>query len=718
MKRKPKMLCIGRRIDLAASVGSGAEGKPRRFSIEAYDGGPLPVDGFDQDVIVDLATTEFPEAMPLLIDHQADVENTVGSTDVIENNGQSLQIGGVVTATSAKALQVVEQFDRGQKWQASIGVRIGDLQEIAAGQVVVVNKQQFRGPVLVARNNMCFETSVLPAGADWTTRVNLAARAALLKGTATMPPTFEEWLAKNSVDVADLDDAMRALLTKTYDMEINGTQQPVTPPPPPIPAAAPIVAQPVTPAMTAAARNQFQAKASDDLLASMRKTQADEHRRVNEIEKLTIGHPEVRATAVEKGWSPMEAENAVLKANARGKSPDNTRRGGSVAACTPEILTAAICQTRKVPGHEKQFKDEVLQAAHTQFRGGIGLQQLLLHAACMNGYDAGPGERLSNGNLRNVLKAAFSSNGGELRAAFSTVSLPGILSNVANKELLAGYEADESLMLWKEIADIKSVSDFKTVTAYRMLENMTYEELGAGGKIKHGSLSEESYTRSARTYAKMFSLTRTDIINDDLGAFDDLRKRLGMGAAIALSDAFWRTFLDDDAFFTTARGNYIEGSTTNLGTDGVGLQLGITAFRNLESPTADGSKRIGGEPKILLVPNELAYIAEQFYVTTNLGGGTTVANANIHANKYKPIIVPWLSDSSFTGYSATAWYLLRDPARYAPMTVSFLDGVETPTVESAEADFDTLGVDFRGYHDFGADRSEYLAGVKSKGAAG
>jgi hypothetical protein len=28
-----------------------------------------------------------------------------------------------------------------------------------------------------------------------------------------------------------------------------------------------------------------------------------------------------------------------------------------------------------------------------------------------------------------------------------------------------------------------------------------------------------------------------------------------------------------------------------------------------------------------------------------------------------------------------------------------------------------LGIQFRGYHDFGVDKSEYLAGVKSKGAA-
>ena len=52
-----------------------------------------------------------------------------------------------------------------------------------------------------------------------------------------------------------------------------------------------------------------------------------------------------------------------------------------------------------------------------------------------------------------------------------------------------------------------------------------------------------------------------------------------------------------------------------------------------------------------------------------------------------------------------------------PVVVSFLNGQRSPTVESADADFNTLGIQLRGYHDFGCSQSEYLAGIKSKGAA-
>jgi phage major head subunit gpT-like protein len=221
----------------------------------------------------------------------------------------------------------------------------------------------------------------------------------------------------------------------------------------------------------------------------------------------------------------------------------------------------------------------------------------------------------------------------------------------------------------------------------------------------------------------MLGITRTDIINDDLGAFDDLRERLGRGASKKFNNIFWASFMNNSSFFTTARTNYIEGSGTVLGLDGVGLQAGVTAYRKMRTPAADGSRRMGvsaGRPTIILIPPELEFIARTHYVSigVNTGGAATetkVPNANIFAGLYRPVIQDRLSDSAFTGYSTTAWYLLGDNLK--PMVVSFLNGNETPTVESTDADFNTLGIQFRGYHDFGTDKSEYLSGVKVKGAA-
>jgi hypothetical protein len=47
--------------------------------------------------------------------------------------------------------------------------------------------------------------------------------------------------------------------------------------------------------------------------------------------------------------------------------------------------------------------------------------------------------------------------------------------------------------------------------------------------------------------------------------------------------------------------------------------------------------------------------------------------------------------------------------------VAFLNGQESPTIETAEADFNVLGIQMRGYHDFGCALQDPRGGTKSKG---
>ncbi len=94
-----------------------------------------------------------------------------------------------------------------------------------------------------------------------------------------------------------------------------------------------------------------------------------------------------------------------------------------------------------------------------RFRGGIGLQELLLEAAWANGY-SGRNFRDS----RNVLKFAFNPG---IEAGLSTIDIGGILSNVANKFLLEGFFSVERT--WRNITAVRNVSDFKTVTSYRLV---------------------------------------------------------------------------------------------------------------------------------------------------------------------------------------------------------------------------------------------------------
>jgi hypothetical protein len=170
-------------------------------------------------------------------------------------------------------------------------------------------------------------------------------------------------------------------------------------------------------------------------------------------------------------------------------------------------MEAALCLAGKLAGVEGHFSEQVLQTAHERFHGRIGLQELLLEAAWANGYTG----RTFRSDMRGVLMAAF-----------STFSLPGILSNTANKFLLQAFNAVESN--WRAIAAVRSVTDFKQVTSHRLVADLMYEEVGADGELKHGKVSEEEYAEGARVHRRGFEPAKDTPRNADRTRDRDVRR--------------------------------------------------------------------------------------------------------------------------------------------------------------------------------------------------
>jgi len=298
-------------------------------------------------------------------------------------------------------------------------------------------------------------------------------------------------------------------------------------------------------------------------------------------------------------------------------------------------------------------------------------------------------------------------------AGTSTISISGILSNVANKFLLEGFYHVERT--WRNICATRNVRDFKTVTSYRLTGTDQYEKVAPGGELKHGTLGNESYTNQADTYGLVLNIDRRDIINDDLGAITSVPRKLGRGSGLKINDVFWTEFMANSAFFATGNNNYISGATTVLSIGG--LTKAEQTF--MDQVDSDG-KPIGTMPAILLVPTALSAVASQLNKSLELRDTTASTKypvANPHAGRFRAETSRYLSNSSYTGYSSAAWYLLADPADLAAIEVAFLNGQEAPTIETADADFNTLGIKMRGYHDFGVALQDKRAGVKSKGEA-
>lgn len=659
--------------EVEGDVEAGADGMPRlpRFEMLAYTGGPMRIGGWRWPVIVDLAGLAIPsQSRPIRFGH--DMQSGVGHTDAIHIDNGKLLARGTVSRDTVAAKEIVISARNGFPWQASIGASVEEFEFVKAEQKVLVNGREFMGPVNVVRKSTLGEISFVDLGADGQTSASVAANAT---------PHRQETL--------EMGDSIT----------IGASAQPSVPSSDGSPnAAASLHANPPAPAAPERVATELP---SANIVERMRAEAAAETTRIATIRRLCAGrHADIEARAIRDGWDATRTELEILRTNRPTAPAVQVHANQGVSG---HLLEAACMLTAKLDQVEDLFDDQTLDAASKRFRGGIGLQELLLEAAWANGY-TGRNFR----NARDVLKFAFQP---DMEAGFSTIDIGGILSNVANKFLLEGFFALERT--WRNICAVRNVSDFKAVTSYRLIGKDQYEQVPPGGEIKHGTLGNETYTNKADTYGLMLSIDRRDIINDDLGAVTTVPRKLGRGSGLKINDVFWAEFLKNSDFFKEANNNFLTGAAMGLGIDG--LTAAEVAF--MDQVDSD-NKPIGIMPAILLVPTALSAMGTQLFKALEFRDNTTNKSYpinNPHQGKFRVEVSRYLSNKQYEGYSSKAWYLLADPADLPVIEVALLNGQEAPTIETAEADFSVLGIRCKGYHDFGVSKQDPRGGVKSKG---
>jgi len=649
----------------------------------------MTVAGYYWPVVVDLAgMTVRSQTRPILYSH--DAAQIVGHSEKISVTAQTIKVSGKVSGISAAASEVTALGDNGFPWQASIGAEVQQLEFVDRGNTVKVNGRNVSGPVYVARRTSLREISFAALGADDNTTASIAAS---LSPQEHRSMEFSQWLSANGFDAQNLTGTQLDILQSAF--EATGADLPdddsddadEEPAKSPKPVAAAVDAQSIQKQV-----REIQA-AEADRTSSIKLVCAKYGISSARIDGKEVASLE--AHAIREGWSAEKTELEALRAS-RPTSP--AIHVAQDFSGNLSVLECAVAKSAQLPDREQRFDVRTLDAADKQYRTGVGLQRLLIMAASAAGFPVPPGP------IRQVSRDF-------LRAAFTMHEISGILSNTGNKLLLSSFNAVESV--WRSIAAIGQVNDFKTVTRFRLIEDAKFERVGPDGRLKHAGFEEESFSNKAETYGKILSLTRQDIINDDLGALSTRAQKIGRGAALELNEVFWNEFNTNSTFFTTPRKNYFEGAATNLQSSS--LQTAEQMFMDQVDPKGNP---LGLTPAILLVASSNSVTARELFNSTGLITGSAGKNMaiNVFAGRYRPEVSAYVGNAAFGG-SQTAWYLLADPNDLATIEVVFLNGQQTPVIEEAEADFDTLGIAMRGYFDFGVAKQEWRAGVKSKGIA-
>lgn len=633
----------------------------------AYSGSPIHQGWYPVEMIVDLAGMEIAPQIPLLLSHWNDPSARLGVVEATIQNGEIRVKGGIDTATE-EGRDIVQKGKK-YEWQLSIGADVIATERMTAQETRTINNKTFTGEYLVITKSRLREVSVVAVGADANTHMQIAAS---FNNHSNVHSTNKE------VKMDPKDKPTGQVENKNPGIEAgHGAESDQNRP-------------------DAAAQ-------AAELKAAREEARQAETDRITAINKATADFPEIRERAISAGWTAEHTASVIEAAKEiAAKHPQATgnfiiRTGPAVDA---KAIEAALSLRVGVKPEtiEASCGKQALDVADGHLRG-LSLKDVMVEVA-----------RIEN----KPVDVGFKDE--TIRAAFSTASLPGILSNVANKRALQAFNMQESIA--EKLCSAGDLNDFKESERYRMTDIGDLEVIPEGGEIKSGSLGEDKATNKLVTYGKLFTLTREMIYNDDLGEFLKIPIAMGMRAKRKIDQVFFARLLsnptqsDGNALFSAAHKNYKAGTTSALSVDS--LEKAIALFMD---QTDSDDQPIAVSPKFLLVPTNLFPLAQRLTMSSVLIGGSDVAPATNVISNYNltPVSSPYLANSKYAGYSETGWYLFGDPNQVDTFEIGYFQGRKVPTVERGEVDFNRLGIGFRVYFDFGIREQDYRGFNFNKG---
>ena len=493
-----------------------ASGSKPKVAGLAYSGGKMNLPGWKFPVVVDLAGMEIPDTVPLLTNHENKTDARVGVVTASIKDS-ALEISGEIVSDSKDAQDIVAQGKSGADWQLSIGADVRECELVKGSREI--NGQTFDGPFYHVQKSVLREVSVVAVGADAATKMKVTAQ-------------FN--LTNNSKGDVMTDDEKKVNASGENNGDAEKTEK-----------------SQIAPDVKAKAEMDLTATAQEAAVAAVKA----ERERVSAIQAICAGEfPEIEKEAVSAGWTPDVVTKKVLETIRAERPAANVNiaiHSKPEGEDMRKTVEAAMCLRVGVDADtlEKSYGAKTVEAAMVEM--DMPLKQVMIECMKMDGIPYSRG---------------FDNE--TIRAAFSSVSLPGILSNVANKKLLQSYEAQP--VIATKLCSTGDLNDFKETERFRLTDVGDLLPIAPDGEIKDGGLIEEGAKNQLETYGKKFCLTRKMIINDDLGAFMKVPVAMGNRAARLI----------DQLFFSRLLQNPTQADGKALFSSGFPFRIVITDARN------------------------------------------------------------------------------------------------------------------------------------------
>ena len=432
-------------------------------------------------------------------------------------------------------------------------------------------------------------------------------------------------------------------------------------------------------------------------ISDYRRQMAEEYERTTKIQAMCREYPEIGKRAILNGLTLEQTELEVLRAERAKGVAHLTAHNSDQSAFDAKVLEAAMARDLKIFATDAElcaeYGEQTLDAAEKLKR--VSFRKL--------GAAAG-------------IRGEYQDDRRAWLHAFTTTSLPQVFEDVSNKLLMQTIKHRDTT--YREICNITSVPNYQEFRRYRVYSSILYEPIGPDGRIKHAQpMQDEKFTISVEKRAIMFSIDDQMLVNDDMGVFKNSAQMLVDGWLNTINYAVWSEFMNDPegTFYRTQDHSLLTGkplSTNNL----------VEAYQEFMKKTLPTGEDLGFAPTILLVPPALMFTAREilnatWYNETTSTGKRSVANYNPVAGLFKLVVANYLKSTRLSANASdTTYYLLSDKDATPAIELAFLNGQESPIIESAQADFDQYGIQFKGCTSFGVKKQDNRGILKVTGS--
>ena len=583
------------------------------------------------------------EGLPMLFGHNQDMP--IGRVEDVRVEDDKLR-GLLRFSKNQKAEEVWQDVQDGMLKNISIGYRVNKWEEQDDSDVVRITRWTL------------FEASVVSVPADHSVGINRSEKDEVM-------PDKSKDTGSAQVDTRDADD------------KIN------------------VVA--------------FQQARDEALLEGKKTAERDLLKRIGEINELFIpflgrgqAFVSLKDELVKRGATVEQARTALFDMFAGDPEPlavDFRQAEGSANAEDEQVRVTRTQQGRRTE------RIEVGTEGIEKFREGA-IESLAVRAEALRDKDAiakarkseylsmGPVEMAreylryvgvsTNGLSRDRIVGLAIATPGPMASrgliSHSTSDFANILEDVANKSLQLGYE--EAPETWSQWCSTGSIPDFRqanrpNISAFGDLD-IVYED----GEYKYGSFSDLKEVLTLVTYGKMFSISRQALVNDDLAALGRIPMAMGKAASRQVGDLAWAVLTgnptmnqDATALFHANHSNFVAGGS-GAAPSVATVNAARTAMATQTDPS--GSATLNVRPAFMMVPFALEgtalALAQAEYDPAGTAGTLT---PNTVRNTFQVI-----ADGRLDANDAAAWFMAANPAMMETVEVAFLDGQQTPYMET------------------------------------